>query len=242
MQLLNSEAEKLTSKIIKQTSDLSENLELILCPSHISLFRIEKKIKDTKIKIGAQNVWFQEKGAYTGEISPTQLKELGTEFVILGHSERRAYQNETDEEINSKTKTCLANKLTPIICVGETLDERQAQQTDLTLIRQTTKALEGIKILPEQKIIMAYEPVWVIGSGQAISEKDAEHAYNVIYQTLLDNFSSQTVKDDFVIIYGGSVDETNVQNFVKENLFDGALVGGASLTIKKFLPLIQLFS
>jgi len=218
------------------------DVELILCPSFTALGEVGEVIKKSDIKLGAQNVFYHEKGAYTGEVSVKQLQELGVEYTIVGHSERRQYQNETDEEINQKIKICLENDLTPILCVGEKFDERQDGKTDLVLIKQITKALQDIKLNSGQRLIIAYEPVWVIGSGQAVEPLEAKRAAEVIGRLLLEFFSQDEVENNISVIYGGSVDETNVKDFVVPGILEGVLVGGASLKAEKFISLIKAVS
>ncbi|MDD5290048.1 MAG: triose-phosphate isomerase [Patescibacteria group bacterium] len=240
MQLTNKEAADLANSLKHESiKTLKQNIELILCPSFAALSAVAEAIKKSEIKLGAQNVFYHEKGAYTGETSPSQLKELGVDYVIIGHSERRQYQKETNEEINQKIKVCLANDLTPILCVGETFEERQIGKTDLILIQQITKALQDVKLNNNQNLIIAYEPVWVIGSGQAVEPKEAQHASAVIRGLLPEFFSHEIIKNNISIIYGGSVDESNVMDFIKPGVIDGALVGGASLKAEKFLSLIR---
>jgi triosephosphate isomerase len=250
MQLTNKESVDLANSL---KNEKNKNTEIILCPSFTALSEVNNTIlrdssssrnagtprNDIHLKIGAQNVFYHEKGAYTGEISVNQLKELGVEFVIVGHSERRKNQKETDEEINLKIKICLENNLTPILCVGESFKERQIGKTDLVLIRQTTKALQDVKLNKNQKLIIAYEPVWVIGSGQAVEPKEAIHASEVILNILPEFFSKDIIENNISIIYGGSVDEKNVNDFIIPGILDGVLVGGASLSKKKFMPLIN---
>lgn len=238
MQLSNSEAVKLTEEL-KNSITNENNAEIILCPSFTALSKINEVLKGNPIKLGAQNVWYHEKGQYTGEISPIQLKELGVEYVIIGHSERRQHLKETDEDVNRKAKICLDNNITPIVCVGETFDERRTGQTDLILIRQVSKALEDLQLKNNQNLIIAYEPVWVIGSGQAIKPEDAQHVAQVIQHELLNFFDKKITDEQISIIYGGSIDANNVNDFIQPGLIDGVLVGGASLTAEKFLPLIN---
>ncbi len=267
MQLLNSEAGELGLALKHESTRLltpegvadggqvktlkQKNIELVLCPSFTALSELGKKIpgdsspdsrrgrNDIAFKLGAQNVFYHEKGAYTGEISPLQLKELGVTYVIIGHSERRTYLNESDTDTNLKIKTCLAHNLTPVLCVGETFDERRFGRTELVLIRQLTRGLEDIKLKNDQKLIIAYEPVWVIGTGQAINPLDAKNAALAIKQTLLDFFTIEEIENKISIIYGGSVDQNNILDFIEPGLLDGALVGTASLTTEKFIPLIE---
>ncbi len=237
MQLLNSEAKNLASEVVNTKKN--ENTEIVLCPSAISIAPLSEILKNSAVKLGAQNLWPEQKGSFTGEISPTQLKELNVEYVILGHSERRKNNAETDEQIHAKVKSALANNLTPIVCVGETFEERQEGQTDLVIINQVTKALQGIKLDEGQKIFIAYEPVWVIGSGQAVDPKEAQNIVRLIRKTMLDLLPQNMVENNLKVLYGGSVDADNILNFIKPNLIDGVLIGGASLSLEKFKPIIN---
>ena len=239
MQLNKSDSVRLAVEIVKEYKEPKKNLEIVLAPTFIAISSVKRKLKNSIIKLSAQNVFYHEKGSYTGEVSPLHLKELGVEYVIIGHSERRQYLKETNEEINRKINIVLDNDLTPIVCVGETMEERQDNKTDLTLIKQISKAMEDIKLKENQKIIIAYEPVWVIGTGQAVDPKEAKHAVEVIKYNLREYFNEETIKNNIYIIYGGSVDENNVNEFLKIDLIQGALVGGASLNINKFISIIR---
>ncbi len=236
MKLGVSESIELAKKISKEKF---LKAEVVLCPSFTSLSETGKILNNNEIKLGAQDCFWESDGAYTGEVSAKQLKELGCEFVILGHSERRQYLNETDEMIHQKVKMALSARLIPIICVGETFLQRQEGAKDYILIQQTTKALEGIDLNLDQKIIIAYEPVWVIGSGQAIKPSEAEDTHQVIRQSLFDIFPSLMVENNFRIIYGGSVDSGNVRKFVELENTSGVLVGGASLKAEGFISLVK---
>lgn len=213
--------------------------ELVICPTFASLTEVAKNLAGSQVKLGAQNCFWEPSGAYTGEVSAKELKEIGCEFVIIGHSERRQYLKETDEMIHRKIKMALACGLTPILCVGETFDQRQQGAKDYVLIQQVTQALQGVEVGSDKQLIIAYEPVWVIGSGQAIDPLEAANTHQVIYQSLFDLFPSDIVKNNFRIIYGGSVDQTNVADFVSLEKTSGVLVGGASLKIDEFSALID---
>jgi len=217
----------------------SKDIELVICPSFISLTEAAKVLKGSQIKLGAQDCFWEAEGAFTGEVSAGYLKEVGGEFVILGHSERRQYLGETDGMVHRKVKMALMANLIPILCVGETFDQRQQGATDYVLIQQVTKALEGAPVGLEQRLIIAYEPVWVIGSGQAINPEQAATAHQVIRQTLFDLFPASLVKSNFAVIYGGSVDGANVASFTGLDNTAGVLVGGASLKIDKFTAIIK---
>ena len=175
-------------------------------------------------------------GAYTGEISPLMLKDTGVEYVILGHSERRAYYNETDEKINEKIKKALEVGLKPIVCVGEKLEEREAGLTNSLLETQITKAFKDIKIDNPEDVVIAYEPIWAIGTGKSADSKTAEDACGFIRQVLAKIYSKE-VADEIRILYGGSVKESNIAEYMQQPNVDGGLVGGASLKPEGFIEL-----
>lgn len=236
MQLNLAEAKNL-AEALKNISDNKK--EIVVCPSFVSLTAVGNILKKSKVKLGAQDCFWEARGAYTGEISTEELKAAGCEFVIIGHSERRQYLNETDEMVHQKVKAAVAAEISPIICVGETFEQRQMGARDYILIQQTTSALQGIKIDFPQRVIIAYEPVWVIGSGQAVLPADAAAASQVIRHILFDFFPFELVKNNFLIIYGGSVDSNNVSSFSTQESIDGFLVGGASLKAKDFISIIR---
>lgn len=213
--------------------------EVILCPSFTEIAMVSDILKNTEIKLGAQDCFWEESGAFTGEISPKVLKDYGVQYVIVGHSERRQYLGETDDMIHRKIRVALSVGITPVICVGETFDERQSGVKDITIIRQVEKAISGIWLNKMDKIIIAYEPIWVIGSGQAVDPKEAEHTHNLIRQTLYDALPDKVVDEQIRIIYGGSVEPQIVSLFLKQPTIDGVLVGGASLDSNVFGALIM---
>jgi len=237
MKLLGKEAEELAEEFTKLYKPVGE-AEVVLCPDYLNLRPIFKIIKGKEIKLGAQDCFWEEAGAFTGEISPRSLKEAGCEFVILGHSERRTFLGETDKMVNKKVLAVLQENLIPVICVGETFDERQEGNKDFVIMNQVNKALAGVDII-NNELIIAYEPVWVIGSGQAVEPEEAEHTHQVIRQVLVDKFELDTVKEKIRIIYGGSVDPTNIQEFLAMSNIKGALVGGASLDSSTFNELVK---
>jgi len=230
------ESIKLAREIKKGTS---KKAEVVICPSFVSLGEVAHILKNSNVKLGAQDCFWEKEGAFTGEVSASQLREAGCEFVIVGHSERRKYLKETDEMVHQKVKMALAAGLIPIICVGETFDQRQEGAKDYVLIQQTTKALEGISVGVDQSVIIAYEPVWVIGTGQAVEPGEAETAHQVIRQSLFDLFPHSIVENNFQVVYGGSVDSKNVANFVSLENTTGVLVGGASLEAEEFISIIK---
>ncbi len=221
-------------------SRIPESIELVVCPSYDALTAVREELSGSKIRLGAQDVFWQEKGAYTGEVSASMLVAAGASHVLIGHSERRMYLQETDEMVNKKVAAALAAGLVPIICVGETYEERSIGHADLILMRQTIEGLKGILLKKNQQIIMAYEPVWVIGTGQAVEPPMAEHASEVITQSLIELYPKDVVESQTRIIYGGSVDETNIRDFLNLGKVSGALVGTASLQPEKFISLLAL--
>ncbi len=210
-----------------------EGVEKVLCPPAISLMAVRALLEGTQIGLGAQNMYWEEKGAYTGELSPLMVKEICS-HVILGHSERRAYFGETDESVNRKLKAAMAHDLTPIVCVGETLQEYEAGRTREVVARQIQRGLEGIAPAAAAGIVVAYEPVWAIGTGRASSGGNAnEVVEGVIRPALLLLFGVQT-SEAIRVLYGGSVTAANAQEFFSQPGIDGALVGGASLKVEEF--------
>ncbi|MBU3942557.1 triose-phosphate isomerase [Patescibacteria group bacterium] len=201
---------------------LRSNPEIVICPPFIYLSQL------SGITLGAQNCYWEEKGAYTGEVSVAMLKELGCQYVIVGHSERRKYFMETDEMVNKKTKAVLEAGLTPIVCIGETQEEREGDKTEAILEEEITKGLEGIDL---SKIVIAYEPIWAIGTGNACDVDEAQRMKEVILK-----MTSKDVK----IIYGGSANASNAEGYLKQANFDGLLVGGASLNPQEFTQIISL--
>ncbi|MFN3301834.1 MAG: triose-phosphate isomerase [Patescibacteria group bacterium] len=248
MNLNLKETKNLTVEILDGLEKIEfKNTEIVFCPSFLALKDVGEIIKKyTKrykwpIYLGAQDVFWEEKGAYTGEVSPLTLREIGVNFVILGHSERRIYLKEDDEMVHKKTRIALFHHLIPILCVGETLEEREDGRRDLILIKQVSYGLEGIKLGKDDKFIVAYEPVWAIGSGQAVEPKELEHAIFIIKQRLVDLFGLDLVEKNFRLIYGGSVDSSNIKEFIDRKI-DGFLIGAASLKAKEFIEIIKLLS
>ena len=240
MSLSQAQALALTQALLEGIKDQPlENLELVLCPSFNALGEAGRLVAKTNISLGAQDCCWEEAGAYTGEVSPQVLKEIGCQFVILGHSERRKYLKESDQLINAKVKSALKNGLAPILCVGETFEERQAGNKDFVVMQQLEKGLSGVNLNNSDRLVIAYEPVWVIGSGQAVEPVEAEHTNQVIRQVLLDHFSPKAIEEQIYLIYGGSVNPENIKEFILQPTIAGALVGGASLEAKIFCSLIS---
>lgn len=211
--------------------------EVVLCVPFIHLPELKKITAGTNLKIGAQNMHFEEKGAYTGEISPGMLEDLAVDYVIIGHSERRQYFNETDETVNKKLKAAFNHKLIPIMCCGETLNQRDAGETTDLLERQIKAGLANLS--PEQvsEMIIAYEPIWAIGTGKTATADDANDTIAMIRQTL-DHLYDSEVAQAVRILYGGSVKPDSIKEQMGKSDIDGALVGGASLKASDFAKIV----
>ncbi len=212
--------------------------EVILCVPYTDLFYCLMNAQNTNIKIGAQNVHFEEKGAYTGEVSAKMLKSIGVEYVIIGHSERRQYFAETDETVNKKIKAALANGLKPIVCVGETLEQREAGKTVEIITKQTKLALEGLTREQVKGIIIAYEPIWAIGTGKTATSEDANNSIKAIRKEIANIYGSE-VAEEVIIQYGGSVKSSNAKELFACSDIDGGLVGGASLKPDEFSKIVK---
>lgn len=212
--------------------------EIILCVPYTDLFYSLLTAQNTKIKIGAQNMHWKEKGAYTGEISPQMLTCINVEYVIIGHSERRQYFAETDETVNKKVKAAFANNLKPILCVGETLKQRELGLAEEVITRQTTLALEGLTKEQVENTIIAYEPIWAIGTGKVATKEDANDAIKQIRNQIASLYAEETAKN-ITILYGGSVNSKNAKELFSTSDIDGGLVGGASLKIDEFDAIIK---
>lgn len=240
MQLNYRESMQLAEKLKNELPDnYLAGREVVLCPSFSSLLLVGEMIRESNIKLGSQDIFWAEKGAFTGAESPQFLFDAGCRYSIIGHSERRTNLAETDEIVNKKIAGALFVGLTPILCVGETRTERESGRTDAVIISQIQKALTGIDLIPTEQLIIAYEPVWVIGSGRAVEPNEAEHAFGVIYQTLVDLLPKTILQNNIRLIYGGAVDGLSAPNFVKLKHFGGFLVGSASLKLEDFLAIIE---
>jgi len=192
------------------------------------------------LKLGAQNVFWEDRGAYTGEISADMLVEAGCQYVIIGHSERRNYLLENYEMIHKKVRAVIeTEKLTPIVCIGETIEEKESNKRDFVLVEQLQQALSGIDVFGDQQIIVAYEPIWAIGTGTAIEPAEAEYAHKIIRLALNDMFGMQVVSKNFKIIYGGSINAKNVKKFANLEDMDGLLIGGISLKAEEFFKVVK---
>ena len=212
--------------------------EIILCVPYTDLFYALLTAQNTNIKIGAQNMHWKEKGAYTGEISGQMLKSIGVEYVIIGHSERRQYFAETDETVNLKVKSALENNLKPIICVGETLEQREHGETEKIIESQIKLALKDLTKEQIRAIIIAYEPVWAIGTGKTATPDEANNVIKYIRKQIKELYNEE-IAENIIIQYGGSVKASNAEELFNMSDIDGALVGGASLNFKEFSEIVN---
>ncbi len=215
----------------------SNEVEAVICAPFTLLKDLKEATKGTDIKIGAQNMHFEEKGAFTGEISPLMLKELDMDYVIIGHSERRQYFNETNETVNKKVLKALEVKIDPILCVGETLEEREAGNTKNVCKIQVEKGLENVSKEDLGKVVIAYEPIWAIGTGKTATSEDANDVIAYIRQVVANLYGD--LANEVRIQYGGSVKPSNVAEIMNQSDIDGALVGGASLKANDYVQLVN---
>lgn len=216
----------------------SAKAEVVVCPTFISLNEVVKTVNDSNIGVGAQNMYYKESGAFTGEISPSALKDMNVKYVILGHSERRQYFKEDNGEINKKVDAALNHGLKPILCVGETLDEREKGITFKVIEEQVTGCLAGMEGKNLENLIIAYEPVWAIGTGKTATSQDANEVIGYI-RKLLRQMLGDTVADNTRILYGGSVKSSNIKELMSMPEIDGGLVGGASLEAVEFSKIVN---
>lgn len=232
----------LASQVANSQDEFEKFVDLILCPSVISLDAVRQALGSKSfVGLGVQNIYSKPQGSFTGETSILSVKQLGGKFVIIGHSERRKYFAETNEDVAKKTALTLTEGLTPIVCVGETYEERQQQQAEVVVTEQLVQAFEHVTLKASQQIIVAYEPIWAIGTGQAIEPKQAHLMGLVIHQQMLDVFPKEVLQN-IRVIYGGSVDGSNVLDFVDGSVLSGVLVGGASQQFESLRALVQAYA
>lgn len=212
--------------------------EVVVCVPYTNIATAVELTKGSNIKVGAENVHWAEKGAFTGEISADMLLELGVEYVIIGHSERRQYFGETDETVNKRATTALNKGLKPIICVGETLSEREANEYEAVLVRQTTEALKGMSETQLDNVVIAYEPVWAIGTGKTASNEEANDTIAIVRNTVKSLYG-QNAADKMRIQYGGSMNPKNAASLMAMPEIDGGLIGGASLKAVDFSQVVK---
>lgn len=216
-----------------------DDIEVVVAPPFTHIYHLARCLEGSGVKLSAQDVFYEEKGAYTGEISPRMLAALGCSYVIIGHSERRRYFGETGETVNKKVKAALSFSLTPIICIGETLEQREREMTMEVVGGGLQAALGGISVKAVVDVVIAYEPIWAIGTGQNATPEQANEVHEFIRKRLMEGLGEET--GGFIrIIYGGSVNAANVSGLLKEKEIDGALVGGASLKPDSFATVVRL--
>lgn len=236
MNMLPNEAIQFIEELTPMVKDTQN--EVVLCVPYTDLFYALLTAQNTNIKIGAQNMHFEESGAYTGEVSGKMLKAIHAQYVIIGHSERRQYFNETDETVNKKIKAAFTYDLKPIVCVGETLEQKEAGETEEVITKQTKLALEGLTEKQVENTIIAYEPIWAIGTGKTATKEDANNSIKAIRNKIAEIYG-QTVANSVIIQYGGSVKSTNAKELFEMSDIDGGLVGGASLKADEFSKIVN---
>lgn len=237
MYMTAAEARVLVSGLLPGLTAI-HGVDIVLCPPYTSILPVAAMLEGTGINVGAQNMHWEASGAYTGEVSPTMLAEF-CKYVIIGHSERRAYFGETDANVNRKVKAALAHNLVPIMCVGETLAENEAGNTTEVVTRQVREGMDGIEAASVPGIVIAYEPVWAIGTGRAATAEGANRVIADIIRFTLGQMYSESVAQDVRVLYGGSVKASNAGEFFQQEDIDGALVGGASLKVTEFVPIVN---
>ncbi len=236
MNMIPSEAMRCIEELIPLVKD--SEAEVILCVPYIDLFYALLIAQNTNIKIGAQNMHFEKNGAYTGEVSGEMLKSIGVEYVIIGHSERRQYFAETDETVNKKVKAAHLYGLKPIVCVGESLEQKEAGKTTEVITTQTKLALDGLSKEQVENTIVAYEPIWAIGTGKTATSEDANNSIKEIRSQIAKDYGQDTA-DRVIIQYGGSVKSSNAKELFTTSDIDGGLVGGASLKADEFAKIVN---
>ncbi|KGO14498.1 triose-phosphate isomerase [Clostridium botulinum] len=235
------------NKTVKEAVELVKELkplvkdakcDVVVCPTYVCLPAVLEEVKGSNIKVGAQNMHFEESGAYTGEIAPKMLEELGVHYVIIGHSERRQYFNETDETVNKKVKKAFEHNLIPIVCCGESLEEREGNITEKVLEGQIKVGLKELSKEQVEKLVIAYEPIWAIGTGKTATDEQANETIGYI-RTVVKAMYGESVADEVRIQYGGSVKPGTIKAQMAKEEIDGALVGGASLKAEDFAAIVN---
>lgn len=236
MNMTPAEAKELVTALVPLVKDAA--CDVVICPPFVDLCAVKPIIEGTNIHLGVQNIHWAAKGAYTGEISADMLKAHGVEFAIIGHSERRQYFGETDETVNMRAKAAIAAGITPIICVGESLEQRETGVTDAIVTGQTKAALEGIDAKDVANLVIAYEPIWAIGTGKTATKEDANATIAVIRGAVSEVFGAETA-DAVRIQYGGSMNPKNATELMSMPEIDGGLIGGASLKAEDFSKVVN---
>lgn len=227
-------------KVIEELKPLVKDAkcDVVICPTFVCLDAVQKAAAGSNIKIGAQNMHFEEKGAFTGEVAPGMLEAMGIDYVVIGHSERREYFNETDETCNKKVKAAFAHNLTPILCCGESLEQRENGTTNKVIEAQIKADLAGLTNEQAEKVVIAYEPIWAIGTGKTATSEQANETIAAIRNMVCEMFGKE-VADKVRIQYGGSVKPNTIKEQMAQSDIDGALVGGASLVASDFAQIVN---
>jgi triosephosphate isomerase len=230
----------LAQGLAKELADGTGDVDVVVCPPAVDLKGVAEVIEqeNAPFALGAQNVYWEESGAFTGETAPNMLTNIGATYCIIGHSERRGYFGETDEDINKKAKALMAHGIVPISCCGESLEVREAGKHVEFVVDQIKKDTEGLEITDPSKYVVAYEPIWAIGTGKTATADDAQEVCGAIRKTLADIFGKETA-DGIRVLYGGSAKPNNVAGFLEKEDVDGALVGGASLKADSFAAMVK---
>ena len=236
MNMTPSQAKELVTDLIPLVKDAA--CDVVVCPPYVDIALVAELVKGTNIQVGAQNIHWAEKGAFTGEISAAMLKEAGAAYAIIGHSERRQYFGETDETVNSRTKAALAASIVPIICVGESLEQREKGETDAVVSGQVKADLADIPGEAVAGLVIAYEPIWAIGTGKTATDEQANETIGLIRETIASLYG-QAVADQVRIQYGGSMNPKNVKGLMAQTQIDGGLIGGASLKAADFAQVVN---
>ena len=237
MNMTPSKGAAFASELAKAAKEAGADVKMMVAPPFVTIPAVLEALKDSDIIVAAQNMNDHVSGAYTGEVSPEMLKDLGVNTVILGHSERRSYYKESDEFINRKVLLSIEQGMDVVLCVGETLEEREGGRLEEVLTTQLSGDLKDVKAEDMKHITIAYEPVWAIGTGKTATPEDADSAHAFIRGQVAKMYSSD-IAENLIIQYGGSVNASNVKALMAKENIDGALVGGASLSVEKFLPII----
>lgn len=236
MNMLPNEAEELVKALLPLVKDAG--CDVVVCPPFIDIPCVSSLLKGSNLHLGCQNIHWEEKGAFTGEIAPGMLEAFGVEFAIIGHSERRQYFGETDEGVNKRAKTALAHGITPIVCVGETLEQREAGVTSAFVSGQTVAAFKDIAKEDVAKVVIAYEPIWAIGTGKTATTEEANETIGVIRAAIAGIYGKETA-DEVRILYGGSMNPKNASALMAMPEIDGGLIGGASLKPVDFSQVVN---
>ncbi len=231
------ESEELMKGLLSKIKQYDDR-DILVCPPFTSLSGVSRLLEDSRVKLGGQNLHFEEKGAYTGEISGEMLKAVGCDYVILGHSERREYFGETDEIVRTKILRAKEEGLIPILCLGERLDERENGITEEVVTKQLTNCLKDVPLSSAGELVIAYEPVWAIGTGKTATPEQAQEVHALL-RGIAGNMYNDAIRDGIQILYGGSMNANNAQSLLSQPDIDGGLIGGASLKIDDFVVIIE---